>query len=208
MRACAVPSLWPGAWPLPLQVVLMCVLAEALSYWQHRLFHRVPFLWRFHALHHSGERLNMVRAGRFHFADIGPGAFFVFLPLVLLGAPGAVVAWSAALTGVLGLLQHANLRMRTPAWADRLVCTPAVHRFHHSREPRENDGNFGTIVMVFDVLFACWWEARMEHSCTRHNQSPSRNASRRSGGRYRRRAAGSGAVRWIARSLIDRSACT
>src|SRR5205823_1564585 len=114
-------SPWPSAWPIVPQIVLAALLAEGLSYWQHRLSHRLPLLWRFHALHHSGARMNLARTARFHFADIGPGAFLVFLPLVLLRAPESIINWAATLSGVFGILQHSNIRMRTPAWLDRLV---------------------------------------------------------------------------------------
>jgi sterol desaturase/sphingolipid hydroxylase (fatty acid hydroxylase superfamily) len=147
---------WPAAWPLPLQIALAALLAEAASYWQHRLSHRNAWLWRFHALHHSGGRLNLARTARFHFVDIGPGAFLVFLPLVLLRAPDVILTWAAALSGAVGVLQHSNIRVRTPAWLDRLICTPAVHRFHHSRAGRESNANFGTLVMVFDRLFGSY----------------------------------------------------
>jgi sterol desaturase/sphingolipid hydroxylase (fatty acid hydroxylase superfamily) len=132
------------------------VLAEATGYWQHRASHRVKFLWRFHALHHSGARLNLVRAGRFHFVDMAAGTFLVFFPLALLGAPETIVTWAAALSGTLGIIEHSNIRMRTPAWLDRVVCTPAIHRHHHSREFAENDRNFGTSIMLFDHLFGTY----------------------------------------------------
>lgn len=146
---------WP-AWPMAFQVLLAVLLGEGVSYWQHRLAHRLCWLWRFHALHHSGERLNSVRAGRFHFVDIATATFLTYLPLALLGAPESLIAWLAVLSGTLGLVQHANVRTRTPAWLDRLVCTPAVHRFHHSRDGREADANFGTTVMLFDLLFGSY----------------------------------------------------
>ena len=151
-----IASLWPVEWPMAVQVVLAVCLAEGASYWQHRLSHRIPLLWRFHALHHSGGRLNLVRAGRFHFMDIGPGSFLVFAPITLLGAPDTIVAWLATLAGSLGVVQHANIRMRTPRWVDGLVCTAAVHRHHHSIELRESDANFGTSVMLFDRLFGSY----------------------------------------------------
>jgi sterol desaturase/sphingolipid hydroxylase (fatty acid hydroxylase superfamily) len=154
--------LWPGGWPLPLQIVFALFLAEVLSYWQHRLIHRVPWLWRFHALHHSGGRLNLLRAGRFHMVDIGLAAFLVFLPLTVLGASPEITAWATSLSGVFGILAHANLRIRTPAWMGWLVCTPAVHRHHHSRAARESDGNFSTTVMLMDVLFGTWQRPRAD----------------------------------------------
>jgi lathosterol oxidase len=149
-------TLWPVRWPLLLQVVFAGVLAEGVSYWQHRLVHRVRWLWPFHALHHGGVRLNLARAGRFHFVDIGTGVFMVFLPLALLRAPDAVLGWVGVTCGVLGVLQHANVRMRTPAWLDGVVCTPAVHRLHHSRDAAESDANFGTLFMVFDRLWGTY----------------------------------------------------
>ncbi len=162
MKTYVQVTLWPTSWPLALQLVLAAVLAEGLSYWQHRLSHRIPWLWRFHALHHSGERLNLVRAGRFHFVDIGPGAFLSLVPLVLLGAPDTMLIWVACITGAFGILEHGNMRMRTPAWLDWLICTPAVHRHHHSSLLRESDSNFGTLVMVFDVLFGSFERPRPE----------------------------------------------
>jgi len=149
-------SLWPSRWPIAAQVALAALLGECLGYWQHRLGHRLRALWRFHALHHSGARLNVVRAGRFHFVDIAAGTFLTYAPLALLGAPPSVFAWLASMAGTLGVLQHANIRMRTPAWLDAAVCTPAVHRLHHSRDRRESDGNFGTFVMLFDHLFGSY----------------------------------------------------
>jgi sterol desaturase/sphingolipid hydroxylase (fatty acid hydroxylase superfamily) len=156
LAALAVPSPWPTAAPLAAQIALAILLAEGASYWQHRLYHRIGWLWPFHALHHSGERLNLVRAGRFHAVDIGPGAFLVFAPLVLAQAPPLVVTWTAVLAGSLGVLQHANLRVRTPRLLDRLVCTPAVHRFHHASDRVEADANYGTTLMLFDQLFGTY----------------------------------------------------
>lgn len=148
--------LWPSEWPLGLQIGFAVLLAEGVSYWQHRLFHRVPWLWPFHALHHRGERLNLLRAGRFHFADIGSAAFMALAPLVVLGAPDTMLTWVASISGALGVIEHANIRMRTPAWVGWFVCTPALHRHHHSRALAESNRNFGTLVMLFDVLFGTY----------------------------------------------------
>src|SRR5262249_38092795 len=93
-RRAGLAVLWPEAWPMPAQVLLVLAAGEAISYWQHRCFHLIPSLWRFHALHHSGARLNMVRAGRFHAVDVVAGAVCTLGPLVLLGVPQPIVGWS------------------------------------------------------------------------------------------------------------------
>lgn len=152
----AVPVAWPTAAPLPVQVGLAVLLSEGVSYWQHRLCHRWAWLWPFHALHHSGARLNLVRAARFHFVDIGLGSLLFLVPLVALRAPDAVVTWTVVLTGALGVVQHANIRVRSPRVLDRLLCTPAVHRLHHSADLGESDANFGTTIMLFDHLLGTY----------------------------------------------------
>jgi sterol desaturase/sphingolipid hydroxylase (fatty acid hydroxylase superfamily) len=147
---------WPSHWPMLLQLVVAVLIYEGTSYWQHRLIHHVPALWQFHALHHSGARLNFLRTVRFHALDIGSAAFVAYLPLVLLGTPDRFFTLLGVLLSALGVLQHANIRMRTPIWLDRVVCTPAVHRHHHSGVRRESDTNFGNTVMVFDLLFGTY----------------------------------------------------
>ena len=95
---------WPTSWPVILQLVLAVFLYEGLSYWQHRLLHRFPTLWRFHALHHSGARLNLVRAVRFHIVDFATASFTAYLPLVLLGTPEMIITLLAVLVSLLGIL--------------------------------------------------------------------------------------------------------
>jgi sterol desaturase/sphingolipid hydroxylase (fatty acid hydroxylase superfamily) len=157
-----ITPVWPRHWPLVLQILAAGLVLEGVSYWQHRLLHRVPFLWRFHALHHSGERLNLLRAGRFHFVDIGLAVFVGLTPLVVLGAPDAIITWTVTINGVLGILEHANMRMRTPAWLAYVVCTPAVHRHHHSKRISESNHNFCTYFTLFDVLFGTFQPPRAD----------------------------------------------
>lgn len=160
-RAIPLPS-WPSSWPLLAQMGAAIFVYEATSYWQHRLLHERAGLFRFHALHHTGERLNFLRAGRFHAVDIGTAAFVAYAPLVALRAPDSLFAHLGVLLSALGMLQHANIRMRTPAWLDALVCTPAVHRHHHSRDRAESDRNYGNTVMLFDALFGTYARPRPE----------------------------------------------
>jgi sterol desaturase/sphingolipid hydroxylase (fatty acid hydroxylase superfamily) len=153
---------WPESWPLAAQIVLALLLYEGTSYWQHRAIHRFESLFRFHALHHSGERLNFARTARFHVVDFATASFIAYLPLTLLGASDRFYTTLGVLLAALGILQHANIRMRTPAWLDRIVCTPAVHRHHHSRRRSENDTNFGNTLMLFDLLFGTYGVPRKD----------------------------------------------
>ncbi len=151
-----LPSMWPSGMSLPLQLVLALTLYEATSYWQHRYFHEHARLWRFHLLHHAGARLDLFRAGRFHFVDFSTVAFLAYLPLVVFRTPENVITLLAVTVSALGLLHHGNVRCRTPAWLDWLICTPAVHRMHHSRSRGESNANYANTVMIFDVIFGTY----------------------------------------------------
>ena len=150
------PALWPTSAPTLVQLLLALFLYELTSYWQHRFFHTIPRLWRFHALHHSGARLNMLRVSRFHFVDLGSAAFVAYIPLALLGTPPWVVTLMAVVLGALGMSQHSNLRVRSPRWMDLVICTPSVHRWHHSSVAEESNRNFGNTFMLFDQLFGTY----------------------------------------------------
>jgi len=156
VRAHAAVPPWPSHWPLPLQVLVATLVYEGTSYWQHRALHRYSSLFRFHALHHAGARLDFARAVRFHAVDIGTASLVAYLPLVVLGAPDSLFAILGVMLSALGLLQHANVRMRTPEWLDRIVCTPAVHRHHHSARRVDSDTNFANTLMLFDLVFGTY----------------------------------------------------
>jgi sterol desaturase/sphingolipid hydroxylase (fatty acid hydroxylase superfamily) len=146
-------GLWPTRLAMPLQVALAVVLAEFGNYWQHRLAHAVPYLWRFHALHHDPDRMAILKTTRVHAFDNGASVFCALLPIAVLGAPTVVILWLNLVGNLAVLLEHANVRMATPRWLNAIVCTPANHLRHHSRVLTESNSNFAMYVMVFDHLF-------------------------------------------------------
>jgi sterol desaturase/sphingolipid hydroxylase (fatty acid hydroxylase superfamily) len=145
--------LWPTAWPVPVQVVVLVLVADGLEYWRHRLEHRVPWLWRIHALHHDVERLHVLKSARNSFADMALRSIVVYGPLAALGAPAAVVVWHPLVLLVLGPIAHANLALPIPAVVHRLVVTPPGHRAHHAGDRRLSDGNFAVVTPLWDLLF-------------------------------------------------------
>lgn len=144
-------QLWPGDWPMAFQVALGLVIAEVGLYAAHRIAHEWNRLWRFHAVHHSAPRLWFFNTGRFHFVDTTVSVVLSQPPLFLVGAPSPVFIWVAAFTAYVGMLTHCNVTMRTGA-LNYLFNTPELHRWHHSREPRYGNRNYGENLMLFDLL--------------------------------------------------------
>lgn len=149
-------SLWPGDWPLALQLVLLLLLGDAGRYWGHRLAHELPFLWRFHAVHHSATRLWWWNATRQHPVD---KAWFTFTEMffpVLLGAEGVVLAMYFCVTAVCGFSQHCNIELKLGRlyWFFNVV---ELHRWHHSKNPTESDNNYGNNLIIYDRLFGTYF---------------------------------------------------
>lgn len=143
--------------PLPvwLHVLLAILLLDCWTYWWHRANHKIPFLWRFHRMHHSDPWMDVTTARRFHPGEI---LFSSLLRLPLIFLLG-VHLWELLLYGVLmGVVvdfHHANIAL--PERFDRrlrfLVATPAMHKVHHSRIQAETDSNYTSLLSVWDRLF-------------------------------------------------------
>ncbi len=144
-----------AAQPDPLQFVEIVLAADLTEYWVHRLFHRAPWLWRFHAIHHSAERLDWLAASRLHLVDIAVTRGLTFVPLYLLGfANGPVFAY-LVFVSFHAIFIHANVRFNFGR-LEKLIATPRFHHWHHAAEERAIDKNFAVHLPVLDRLFGTY----------------------------------------------------
>lgn len=145
-------GIWPDQWPLIGQALVVGLVLDLSLYSVHWISHRSPWLWRFHAIHHSSERLYWLNGERRHPLHAGMMAAPGLLAVVLLGAPAvAVGAWLGVLAVHLAF-QHSNLDYRV-GLLRYLVGAAEVHRWHHKREYEDAQVNFGEFWMVWDHLF-------------------------------------------------------
>lgn len=138
--------------PIVLQVAEMVVVADLFQYGIHRLFHRVPFLWRMHAVHHSSKQLDWLAASRLHLVDIVAVRAVTFVPLFLGGFSDAAVRTYAVCGAVAGVFLHANLCFRFGA-LEKVVVTPRYHAFHHAADAEARDKNFAFHLPFIDRIF-------------------------------------------------------
>jgi len=151
--------LWPGSWPLLAQLPLALVVAEFFQYWSHRLSHTWEPLWRLHATHHSAPRLYFLNAARFHPLDIAIDTAAGVIPLALLGCPVPVQVLFALFSGVFGYLQHANVRVSLGP-LNYLFSMAELHRWHHAKDLREANTNYGSNLIVWDLVFGSFYWPR------------------------------------------------
>jgi sterol desaturase/sphingolipid hydroxylase (fatty acid hydroxylase superfamily) len=141
--------------PRALEAALSFLALDALIYWQHRLFHRIPLFWRLHRMHHSDLDFDATTGVRFHPVEILLSMLIKMGAVLALGAPAvAVIVFEIALNAT-SMFSHANLRL--PPAADRalrrLIVTPDMHRVHHSVHREEHDTNYGFNLSWWDHVF-------------------------------------------------------
>ncbi|MBW2232307.1 MAG: sterol desaturase family protein [Deltaproteobacteria bacterium] len=145
-------ALWPSDWSLIAQLGLALVIVEFFQYWAHRWMHEVDFLWRFHATHHSAPRLYWLNAARFHVVDIALLNVGLIIPLIALGADARVIALWLVVSTVHGLFQHSNMMIRCGP-LNWIFSMAELHRWHHSRTIREANTNYGSNLILWDIVF-------------------------------------------------------
>lgn len=145
------------ALPLPpgFDIVCALLLFDVWQYAWHRLNHRIPLLWHFHALHHADAELDVTSGVRFHPMEIALSsvARLVVVPLIGLNLETLVLYEALALPVI--LFHHSNIHIgrRADTALRWLVVTPWMHWVHHSRWPPETDSNFASLLSVWDRIF-------------------------------------------------------
>jgi sterol desaturase/sphingolipid hydroxylase (fatty acid hydroxylase superfamily) len=147
---------WPHGWPLWAQVVGMVLAVDFMRYWVHRACHNWTPLWKLHEVHHSPDLLYVLNVGRFHPFEKALHFCFDTVPFLLLGVAPEVIAGYFLMYSVNGLFQHSNVRLRY-GWLNYLVGSAETHRWHHARDPKIANCNFGNTTIVWDLLFRTWY---------------------------------------------------
>jgi len=144
--------------PLWLAVPLCVVALDALIYFQHRLFHAVPWLWRLHRMHHADLELDVTSGLRFHPLEILLSMAIKVAAVVVLGAPALAVLLFEVILNATSMFNHGNVRLprRLDRWLRLVVVTPDMHRVHHSWLRHETDSNFGFNLPWWDRLFGTY----------------------------------------------------
>lgn len=141
-----------GALPWLLQVALIMLLTDFAQYWVHRAFHRIPFLWRFHAVHHSARSMDWLASARMHVLEIVALRSLTALPMFVLGFQESALQAYLLIVYIYSAFIHANIRGQFGLLEEVLV-VPRFHHWHHGVEREAIDVNFAIHFPVLDRLF-------------------------------------------------------
>jgi len=134
------------------QSIVAVLVGDLGLYAMHRFSHTVPWLWRFHVVHHSAEEMDWLIGFRFHPLDLFLTRVATLALPVALGVSPAAMAVLVAVFGWNSWLVHANVRLRYGA-LKFLVVSPEFHHWHHSAEREAHNRNYASVVACWDVLF-------------------------------------------------------
>jgi sterol desaturase/sphingolipid hydroxylase (fatty acid hydroxylase superfamily) len=138
------------------QGAVALLLGDVVMYWWHRACHAVPFLWRFHSVHHSATELDWLAAHREHPLDGLTTQLAVNLPGIVLGVPLEILGPVAVFRGMWAIFIHSNVRLTfLPAPVRVLLGAPELHHWHHARDVVTTK-NFANLAPWVDVLFGTY----------------------------------------------------
>jgi len=153
--------------PLAARLALALVVGEIGCYWAHRWMHEVPFLWRFHSLHHNAENIDWLVNTRAHPLDLVFNRLCGFIPMYVVGLAQPIhnmadrVSLGVVLVGtVWGFFIHANVRWRFGP-IEWLFATPAFHHWHHTNDEHFNH-NYSTMLPWMDMIFGTYYMPRKQ----------------------------------------------
>ena len=152
-----------GLWrdlPLPffIQIILGVLSLDLVIYAQHRMFHRVPLLWRIHRVHHVDQELDVTTGVRFHPLELIISMGIKLMAIVFFGVPVLAVFIFEVLLNFCSLFTHTNIRLspKVDKVLRTVVVTPPMHRVHHSDIPMETQSNFGFCFSFWDKLLSTY----------------------------------------------------
>jgi sterol desaturase/sphingolipid hydroxylase (fatty acid hydroxylase superfamily) len=131
---------------------LIVLVADLVQYWSHRAYHRVPMLWRLHAVHHSAKSMDWLAGSRQHLVEVLITRTLILAPIYVLGFSKEVIDAYIVLVGFQAVFNHANVSVRLGPLRHVLV-TPNFHHWHHTQDAEGIDRNYAAHFAFLDHLF-------------------------------------------------------
>jgi len=131
------------------------IIVDVFLYWWHRLNHEIPFLWRFHHVHHLDETLDISSGVRFHFGEVILSALVRSLLIILFNISLVNLLLIEAIILISSIFHHSNINL--PKQLEKalsfVIVTPSIHWVHHHKRQSETDANYSTIFSWWDQIF-------------------------------------------------------
>ncbi|CAN5255073.1 sterol desaturase family protein [soil metagenome] len=143
---------WIQSIPFIPQLLLCVLAADLVQYWTHRAYHEVPYLWRYHSVHHSVKTMDWLAGSRQHILELIVTRVGVLGVLYVLGFDKGVMDLYILIVGFQAVFNHANVHLPFGP-IKYLIVTPDFHHWHHSSEDVAIDKNYAAHYAFIDRIF-------------------------------------------------------
>jgi len=136
------------------QFIITLITLDLITYFMHIAYHKIPFMWKLHKLHHSDPSMNVTTAFRFHIGELALSMFIKSIVIILLGIrlEHFLLYETIFLANV--MFHHSNLSIGKLDKIYRISFTsPDMHKVHHSNIQIETDSNYTSLLSVWDRIF-------------------------------------------------------
>ena len=146
-------SLLPQKTPILLSVIVIILIRDFIPYWIHRLAHeKSNWLWKFHSIHHSSERVYFLNYARFHPFNSAWNIFFGSLPCIILGLDPNAIFVAGISISIVQFLAHSNIDFKLGV-LNWVFSMNELHRWHHSKYLEEANSNYSGTLIIWDIVF-------------------------------------------------------
>lgn len=146
--------------------IISFLCLDLTAFWLHRTYHRIPFLWQLHAVHHSDLDVDSTTSVRHHSLEAALNFVSLAIASRLLGIPSSLFIAYGAIAMSAQLFQHANIRLPRTVMSvlEIMFVTPVLHQIHHVNDAERSNRNFGTLLSFWDRLFHTYSRQRYDQS--------------------------------------------
>ena len=141
--------------PLVLQILEIMFFTDLVQYWFHRAFHEIPWLWKFHAVHHSAKKMDWIAGSRMHLFEVILLRAFTTLPMYVLGFAEPALYAYILFVFLLSVLVHSNVRFSF-GFLQYIMATPRFHHWHHGIEKEAINVNYAVHFPLLDRVFGTY----------------------------------------------------
>ena len=141
--------------PIWLQSAIIFLVSDFLLYWAHRWFH-MPYMWPFHAIHHSSQDVDWLSTYRFHPVNVWLSFTLVDSIMLLIGFSPVAIGLMVGFNTFYSAMVHANLNWTFGPFK-YLFSSPVFHRWHHTAQEEGMDKNFAPTFPLIDIIFGTFY---------------------------------------------------
>lgn len=135
--------------------IIAFIIMDMWNYTWHRINHKIPFLWRFHKMHHSDPNMDATTSVRFHFGEIIISSTLRLAVILMVGIPIWVLIFYDTTLLICTIFHHSNIQLpdKVDTFIRTVIVSPNMHKVHHSRIKIETDSNYSSFLTIWDRIF-------------------------------------------------------